>query len=131
MSGAAPALARPRVLVVEDDPDLLALLASHLRRLGCAVTLATTGEEALALAAAQPPQVAIVDILLPGIDGREVLDTLRTRPDTAACLLVATTVLDGADLDRRTDAVLAKPFVRRDVERVVGGLLDRLEGSRA
>lgn len=120
---------KPLVLVVEDDPDVLALLGSHLRRLGCAVTLTASGEEAVEAAARESPELVVVDILLPGMDGREVLDWLRAQPATAGCLVVATTVLDPDEIARPSDGVLAKPFGRRDIERVLVPLLGRLAGA--
>jgi CheY-like chemotaxis protein len=122
-----PAARSPRALIVEDDPDVMALLASHLRRLGCKVILAASGEEALDSVAAFPPDLAVIDIRLPGIDGRQLLDALRTDPATAKCLMVATTVLDPSDVGRSFDAELPKPFTRRDIERVLGPLMQRIE----
>jgi CheY-like chemotaxis protein len=113
----------PRALVVEDDPDVLALLGSHLRRLGCTVTLVATGEDALSSVAAHPPDLAVVDILLPGIDGRQLVDALRADPATSGCLVVATSVLEPEDIGRPCDAVLPKPFARRDVDRALRPLL--------
>ncbi|MDP9444553.1 MAG: response regulator [Actinomycetota bacterium] len=75
-----------RVLLVEDDADVAALLRRHLKALGCAVTLVSSGEEALASAATSPPDVAVVDIMLPGIDGRQVA---RAHPATPGGLTAA------------------------------------------
>jgi CheY-like chemotaxis protein len=114
-------------LIVEDDPDVMALLASHLRRLGCKVILAASGEEALDVAAAFPPDLAVIDIGLPGMDGRHLLDALRAEPSTAKCLTVVTTVLDPSDVGRSFDVELPKPFNRRDIERALGPLMQSLE----
>jgi CheY-like chemotaxis protein len=123
-----PGARPPRALIVEDDPDVMALLASHLRRLGCKVMLAASGEAALDSVAAFPPDLAVIDILLPGMDGRQLLDALRADPSTAECLTVATTVLDRSDVGRSFDAELPKPFTRRDIERVLGPLMQSFEG---
>jgi CheY-like chemotaxis protein len=122
-----PAARSPRALIVEDDPDVMALLASHLRRLGCKVILAASGEEALDAAAAFPPDLAVIDIRLPGMDGHHLLDALRADPSTAKCLMVAATVLDASDVGRSFDAELPKPFTRRDIERVLGPLMQSFE----
>lgn len=122
-----PAARSPRALIVEDDPDVLALLASHLRRLGCKVILAASGEEALDSVAALPPDLAVIDILLPGMDGRQLLDALRADPSTAKCVTVSTTVLDAGEIGRSFDAELPKPFTRRDIERVLGPLMQTFE----
>ena len=107
---------------------MLDLLMSHVRRLGCAVVGTETGEHALALASADPPDVAVVDLLLPGIDGRQVVRALRADARTAACRIVVSSVLDPQDVSDLTvellvDATLPKPFSRLDVATVLSGLL--------
>ena len=115
--------ARPSVLVVEDDSDVRRLLGAHLVRLGCDVRLAATGEEGLAMAFAACPDVAVVDVVLPGLDGRDVVRTLRGHVSTQTCAVVLTTMLHPHDLgdlaDVGPDAVLPKPFTRQDVRRVL------------
>src|SRR5215212_5102028 len=76
------AMESPRVLVIEDDPDVSALLKRHLTVLGCHVTVADSGESGLVLAFADPPDMVIIDMLLPGIDGREVIRRLRADERT-------------------------------------------------
>lgn len=115
--------AAPDALVVEDDEDVAQLLRSHLRRLGWSVRLAASGEEGVALAFAAVPDLVLVDVGLPGIDGTDVVRTLRSHPLTSGCALVLTTVLDCEDLvDLPVDGLLPKPFSRRDVERVLATL---------
>jgi CheY-like chemotaxis protein len=113
------------VLVIEDDVDVLDLLDGLLTRLGCRVSRAGNGELGVARATSDPPDVVFVDMMLPGINGREVADRLRADPRTASCRLVVTSVLDRADVaDLEFDGVLAKPFRRTDIEAVlaqVGG----------
>lgn len=113
----------PTVLVIEDDADVQHLLGSHLRRLGCTVTTASSGEDGLALAAADPPSVVVVDVLLPGIDGRGVVRRLGADPRTRGCRVIVTTVLEPDDLgDLAGRTVLRKPFSRRDVSRALAAL---------
>jgi len=117
---------RPVALVVEDDDDVAALLASHLRRLGWVCHRAATGEDGVALSLSVGPQLALVDICLPGMDGREVVRHLRTRAETSGCVVAVTTVLEGEDLgDVCYDALLPKPFSRRDVERLLADVAAR------
>ena len=117
----------PRVLVIEDEPDVSALLERHFREHGCPVAVAYSGETGLQLAFADPPDIAVVDVLLPGIDGREVLQRLRTDERTKACRLVVSSVLDPQDLAGLADEVLAKPFRQSAVAR----LLDSYRSSVA
>lgn len=108
-------------LVIEDEDDLLELLHVHLGRLGCRVSGAQTGRGGVALAVADPPDVVVVDFLLPDIDGREVVRQLRADGRTARCPIVLCSVLDPDDLiDLGADGVLPKPFGKADVARVIG-----------
>ena len=66
-----------RVLVVDDEPQIRRTLAINLRALGYQVDLAASGEEALKAAADQPPDVVVLDLSLPGIDGLQVIQGLR------------------------------------------------------
>ncbi|MFF4584696.1 response regulator [Streptomyces sp. NPDC001388] len=112
--------ARVHVLLVEDDHDVSALLERHLSGLGCRVTIADSGEEGLDLAFADPPDMAIVDVLLPGIDGREVIRRLRADERTKRCHLVVSSVLDPEDLSElATDEMLTKPFRQAAVARLL------------
>jgi CheY-like chemotaxis protein len=110
-------------LVVEDDADLLALLGRHLERLGCEVLLASNGRRAIELALQRPPDLAVVDILLPDMDGHAVIFELRELHSGHGCVVVTTSVLDASDIGGDADAVLPKPFGRADVERIVGPLI--------
>jgi two-component system KDP operon response regulator KdpE len=78
-----------RVLVCDDDSQILRALRVVLRDAGYEVVPATTGEEALDLAAVRPPQAAIVDLMLPGIDGVEVCRRLREWSDVPVIVLSA------------------------------------------
>lgn len=118
----------PRALVIEDERDILDLLRSHLRRLGYWVSGALTGERGLDLAISDPPDVVVVDIRLPGIDGREVIRRLKADRRTSKCSIVVCSVLDPDELDDiEADAVLAKPFVRSALTRVVTKVTSRGE----
>jgi CheY-like chemotaxis protein len=118
----------PRALVIEDELDILDLLKGHLRRLGYWVAGAQTGERGLDLAMTDPPDVVLVDIRLPGIDGREVIRRLRADRRTGHCRIVVCSVLDPADLtDIEADAVLSKPFGRSALARVIKRVTTREE----
>jgi CheY-like chemotaxis protein len=102
--------------VVEDDEDVATLLRSHLQRLGWAVRCVATAEEGLQVAAEAPPQLVVVDLVLPGMDGRELVRRLREDGATRDSRIVVTSVLDRDEqLELAPDAVLPKPFTRRDV----------------
>jgi CheY-like chemotaxis protein len=107
-------------LVIEDDHDVLQLLSAHVRRLGYAVAAASSGESGVALARSHQPDVVLVDLGLPGIDGWQVVRELKADARTTGCRIVISSVLDPhhfGDLPRH--AVLPKPFSRRDVARAL------------
>ena len=112
-------------LVVEDDLDVQQLLRTHLRRLGWEVRVVSSGEDALAEAFTRTPDLVVLDILLPGIDGRDVVRALRSHAATRACPVVVTTILDPDELEELAlQGILPKPFRRADVARVVSALPD-------
>jgi two-component system OmpR family response regulator len=101
-----------RLLLVEDEPDLLAGLARALRRLGYAVDTAADGEEGLAKARDTGYDAIVLDVMLPRLDGWQVLARLRREKDTPVLLLTARDA--PADrvrgLDAGADDYLVKPF---------------------
>ena len=101
----------PRVLIVDDDPAILRLLEVNFRMEGFDVDAAAHGEDALAAAAAATPDVVILDLMLPGMDGREILSQLRAAPTTSDVPVVFLTAR-GRD-DAMTDGdelFVQKPF---------------------
>lgn len=112
-----------QVLIVEDDGDTRILFRSHLRRLGCSVVEVATGEAALSAARRQHPDIAIIDLRLPGITGEQVMEELRADPDTAHCRVVITSVLDSESYPATADGVLPKPFTRREFEDLLTPLI--------
>jgi DNA-binding response OmpR family regulator len=106
-----------RVLVVDDDPDLVDIIAYSLRKDGHQVSTASTGEEALGLIARDPQELVILDVMLPGIDGFEVCRRLRQKSQVPVILLTARG--EEADrvwgLDLGADDYLTKPFSHKEL----------------
>jgi len=104
--------AEPHVLVIDDEPQILRALRTILTEKKFRVTTASRGEEGLALAAAQPPDVVILDLGLPDLDGIEVC--ARLREWTQAPIIVLSVREADHDkvtaLDRGADDYLTKPF---------------------
>uniref|UniRef100_UPI003D928630 response regulator n=1 Tax=Gordonia sp. B7-2 TaxID=3420932 RepID=UPI003D928630 len=104
--------AHVRVLVVDDEPQLLRALRINLNARGFAVTTAATGAEALSAAARTNPQVVVLDLGLPDIDGLTVLEGLRGWTNVPVIVLSARS--DAADkvaaLDAGADDYVTKPF---------------------
>lgn len=105
-------MASARVLVVDDDPNMLSMLRRTLGFEGFAVTTAADGEHALRTIELERPDVVVLDVMLPGLDGIEVCRRLRSRLDVPLLLLTARgSVPDRvAGLDAGADDYLSKPF---------------------
>ena len=103
---------RPHILVIDDEPQILRAMRTILSAKGFRISTAMRGEEGLALAAAQPPDVIILDLSLPDLDGIEVAARLRTWSQVPIIVLsVRETERDKvAALDRGADDYLTKPF---------------------
>ena len=104
-----------RVLVVDDARDVRNLVAAHLKRGGHKVLLAADANEGLALAVAERPDLAIVDIMMPGMNGYELTEKLREIPVTQDTpIIVLTARAGGADRDHAfrvgADGYVQKPF---------------------
>jgi two-component system KDP operon response regulator KdpE len=103
---------RPRVLVIDDEPQILRALRTILGEKRFEVTTATRGEEGLARAAADPPDVIILDLGLPDMDGHQVIERLREW--TQVPIIVLSVREADADkvqaLDKGADDYLTKPF---------------------
>ncbi len=106
-----------RVLVVEDDPEIAEVLRRTLRQEGHEVRSAGDGEEALAAAAEFVPDLVILDLGLPKLDGVEVLRRLRADDDVPVLILTARADLDDRveGLDTGADDYLVKPFERQEL----------------
>jgi two-component system phosphate regulon response regulator PhoB len=121
---------KKRVLVVDDEPDLLDLVAHHFRASGYAVDTAKSGSEGLHLASRNRPNVVILDLMLPDIQGTEILRRIRTDPETAGIPVVLLTAR-GEEVDRvvgfelGADDYVVKPFSPRELVLRVGALLRR------
>ena len=104
---------QPRILLVDDEPDLLAELSALLRRSGFEVIVARDGEEALERVRQDAPDLVVLDVLMPRLDGREVLRRLRRAGDWTPVILltrVGTPAERALTLQEGADDYLNKPF---------------------
>ena len=118
------------VLVVEDDPDIRELLRFTLERAGLKVVEAESGEDALTVLDGPQPSVAIIDWMLPGINGVELTQRLRKDPLTSAMPLIMLTARgEEADklksFDSGIDDYLTKPFSPKELVARVKALIRR------
>jgi two-component system OmpR family response regulator len=120
-----------RLLIVEDEPDLLRLIATMLREEGFAVDTATDGEEASYKARAWTYDLIVLDVMLPKLDGWEVLRKVRKQHKTPVLMLTARdTVADRVrGLDTGADDYLVKPFALTELIARVRALIRRSTGQ--
>ncbi|MEG4029335.1 MULTISPECIES: response regulator [unclassified Microcoleus] len=124
ISGQPPVDKRPLVLAVDDNPDNLELLTQILDLFGCECVGAVDGYAALSAAVDRQPDLIVLDICLPDIDGMEVVKRVQQNPDLRHIPIVAVTALAKAeDRDRILQAgcveYLSKPFNIKDLERII------------
>jgi len=109
---------KKQILVVEDEADILELIRYNLDKEGYQVLTAATGEQAMAAARTRPPDLVVLDLMLPGIDGLEVCRLLRRQPATEALPIVMLTAKGEeadivAGLELGADDYITKPFSPR------------------
>jgi len=121
-----------RVLVVDDDVKTVELVKLYLNRAGYKVLTAYDGIEALRLARESHPDLIVLDLMLPRLDGLEVCRTLRNESDVPIIMLTAMTTdqdrLTGLDLG--ADDYVTKPFSPKELAARVRAVLRRLPGER-
>ncbi|MGI8545874.1 MAG: response regulator [Gemmatimonadaceae bacterium] len=125
-----------RVLVVDDEPDIVALVSYHLALAGYRVSTAANGAEALAQVRRESPQLVVLDLMLPGLSGLEVLQRLRSDSTTASvAVLLLTARRDEPDrlrgLSLGADDYLTKPFSPQELVLRVGAILRRTRAAKS
>jgi two-component system phosphate regulon response regulator PhoB len=131
----APGSATERVLVVDDEPDIVALVAYHLAKAGYRVSTASSGHDALALAGQERPALVVLDLMLPGLGGFEVLERLRAEEATrGVAVLMLTARREEPDrirgLSLGADDYLTKPFSAQELVLRVGAILRRVAAGQ-
>jgi DNA-binding response OmpR family regulator len=122
-----------RIIIVDDDPTVADVVGRYLVRDGHTVECVHDGQEALRRIAAQPPDLVVLDLMLPGIDGLEVCRRLRERWPIPVVMLTAL----GDETDRLAgfeigaDDYVTKPFSPRELAMRVRSVLRRARGSAA
>jgi DNA-binding response OmpR family regulator len=121
----------PLVLVADDDPDILDLVRYRLERSGYAVATAMDGFEAVRLAGELTPALAVLDVMMPSLDGLEATRRLRSDPSTAGIpVILLTAKAQDADVQEGfsagADDYIRKPFSPRELSARVQAVLGRL-----
>jgi DNA-binding response OmpR family regulator len=121
-----------RILVAEDDPDIGNLLEHYLKKAGFIATVVTSGREVMPHIKRDAPDLVVLDIMLPGLDGLEVCRAIRSDPNSAAIPIIMLTAR-GEESDRivglelGADDYITKPFSPNEVVARIRALLRRAQ----
>ena len=117
-----------RILVVDDEPDLRFMLRRIFTRAGHLVTEAGDGAAALASVRESPPDLVVTDVMMPEMDGVELIRRLRAAPETGAIPILS--VSGDWQLATDADAALAKPYQIAEILAMAESLLQKGRGTR-
>jgi DNA-binding response OmpR family regulator len=123
-----------RVLIIEDSADIAELIKHYLDRAGYDAVVHASGRDGLVAARQSPPDLVILDVMLPGMDGMQVCQALRAEPTTSGLpILILTARGEEADrvrgLELGADDYVTKPFSPKELVARVGALLRRADRS--
>ena len=120
-----------KILVVDDQPEIVTICRDYLEAAGFTVLAAHTGPDGLAAARRHRPDLIVLDLLLPGMDGLDVCRTLRRESDTPIIMLTAR--VEESDkligLELGADDYITKPFSARELVARVRAVLRRAVGG--
>jgi two-component system, OmpR family, phosphate regulon response regulator PhoB len=131
-----PNMAKPKILIVEDDPDISELIHFNLEKAGYQTVRAEDGEQALRLTQKHQPDLILLDLLLPGLNGLEVCRRLKRDPAVQHIPIMMVTA-KGDEMDRvvglelGADDYVVKPFSIREIILRIQKLLDRRKKQAA
>ena len=129
MESENPSSGRPRLLIVDDDRKITSALRRGLSYEGYDVAVANSGTEGLALVRETPPQLVVLDVMMPGLDGLDVCRLIRRGSDVPILMLTARDEVSDrvAGLDSGADDYLVKPFALEELLARIRALLRRTE----
>jgi len=123
-------VSRKKIVIVEDEPDILEVLSYNLKREGFGVLTAADGTVGIALIRRETPDLVLLDLMLPGMDGIEICTAIKKDPQTQHCLIIMVTA-KGEESDIvlglgvGADDYIAKPFSPRELVARVKAVLRR------
>ncbi len=120
-----------KVLIVEDHPDMLEVLTWQMEMMGYSVITAKQGKEAVAKAIEEKPQLILMDIMMPGMDGREATRMIRANAETQNIPILAATVLFresdmNSCLEAGCNGFILKPFTFQELKGKIHEFLPEL-----
>jgi len=121
---------KKNILIVEDDPQTVKLVKFILEKNNYSTISAKDGEEGLRMARERKPDLVVLDLMLPGMDGYRVCETLKGDPNTKKIPVLVLTALDtGADfekaLEKKADWYITKPFEAQHLLKRVNYLIEK------
>lgn len=124
-----------RILLVEDDPGTIDVMQHELEFLGYEVTVAENGVKGVEMAISELPDLIVMDIRMPKMDGLQAASLIRSNPETKDIPILAATVnaLPGDKekcLEAGCDGYIAKPFTHRELGAAIKKLLQEFPGGR-
>lgn len=124
-------MANPKILIIDDEPSIVNLVTAYLRPEGYEIYTANDGPSGLQAARAYKPDLVVLDIMLPGMDGLELLTRLRRESDVYVILLTAKTeeIDKIVGLSVGADDYLTKPFSPRELVARIKAALRRLQSG--
>jgi two-component system phosphate regulon response regulator PhoB len=127
-------MSKKKILVIEDEADILELVAYNLEKSGYTVFRAKTGENGITIARTQLPDLIILDLMLPGIDGIEVCHKLKNEPITSSIpIIMLTAKIEDNDivtgLEAGADDYIPKPFSPKILLARIKTMLRRIKNS--
>jgi len=115
---------RYRVLLVDDDEKILRILRFKLKASGYEVITATNGQDAITLVKSEKPDIVVMDVIIPGVSGLEVLQALRTFSDLPVIVISARTDNANKALSLGANSFLSKPFNPDELVKRIQVILD-------
>jgi len=128
LSAARGASRKPRVLIVDDDPLIRDLVRAVLEDASYDLDEASSGEEALRVAARRPPDVVLLDVMMPGLDGFEVAERMKQDAELRDAVVIMLTAKDAPEdrrrgLDAGADEYFTKPFSPLELLTTISGAI--------
>jgi DNA-binding response OmpR family regulator len=116
---------KPKILIVEDEPELVQTIQDRLEMYEYRVLTAGNGKEGLEKAIEEKPDIVLLDVNMPTMDGFEMLEALRKHPEGAGCVVMMVTVRDGKEDIARAEACGIEDYVTKPFE--LGELVEKIE----
>lgn len=119
-----------RILIVDDEPDILQVLTARLQNAGYGVIKSSSGQDAIALAKKERPDLIVLDVMMPGVDGGDVAHVLQNSPETKDIPIIFLTCLVTKEEEKASKTIaghdfIAKPYNPEELLKLIGDKLNK------